>query len=840
MALLGIDLGTTYSVVATPQKLEGKYFQNVRGVTVIKDSSNQRLTPSVVALSPQGELVVGRRAKSLAGRSPAPILFVKRHMGEDTELELGDRRLLPEMVSAEILRFLKEMVEKQLGEEVEEVVVSVPAYFDTGQKQKTREAAELAGLTVGEIVQEPVAAALSYCAEDERDPLTLMTYDLGGGTFDVSLLRRKEGTFEILEFDGDPRLGGCDFDKRLARWIVDRLSAGYALDLDPQSPEWSQVLLWAETAKLKLTDHELFEIRELNTGIVDARGEPVSVDGLEISRETFENLISEDVERTIQLCRRALEKAELRPEDLDEIVMVGGSSRIPLVSRRLEEEFGRRPRLADPDLAVAVGAAIVARSLGRRVGPLKLDPIPESTGLAALQLTGKVEPSPRRPAVAGCRLTLVPADGSSTQSRTVGDDGGFLFQVPLVVGADHELSLRVETHDGTELFTHRFTVRRHAVDAVPEQGVPDVLPPTNVLAKPISIMTVTGLKAVAEAKTALPYEAQVPARTTDQTGEVHVPIYEADREIGEIVVEAVPRDLPVGSRVEIWLTLRSDFFIDGRATIPAAGIESRTSIRIPPIRVKSLGELQEEFLVLDRRSSEALAQADRGQAFKIAPPLKAALKRARQLLYEERDPEPAKAQELLAEIEGHLRQLSTWRPDPPVEQFEATRRELAEELLPQLGTGNRGKVEHEARFKAIVEMAEEALEAKNEAGWGDANRRLDDLRERILSTLEERHRRASGDGGAKQPPEPRALKLKLGMHLTRLREESRRKGLFDELAGAFDLCAKNLQEIDASSANAMVPLAEYYENHHQPLEAKVSGSRTSRSKKLGWVQALVK
>lgn len=832
MAVVGIDLGTTYSVITTPQQFDGEHFETVRGVTIIKDDYKQRITPSVVAVDKRGNVFVGRRAKARAGLKPEPVMFVKRSMGEEKEYTLGDRTLRPEEVQAEILRYLKQMAEKQMGETISEAVITVPAYFTTLQKQKTKEAGELAGLQVEKILMEPVAAALMYCYDDQRDPLTIMTYDLGGGTFDVAILKKERGAFEIKAFDGNRYLGGYDFDKALAYWIVDRLKdKNYQLELDPKISEHrvilSKLLVSAETVKQKLSALETYVLIDENSGIQDTNEEPISIN-VEVSRETFENLIKDKIDETIELCRRAIEKAGIEPQTIDEIVMVGGSSRIPLVSRCLEAEFGRKPKLVDPDLCVGVGAAIMARQLGQHIGALKLGHIPESTSLSTIQITGTLEPTEKIQEVAGCMVVLTSTDGSFSRKQTISDQGGFLFPgIPLAVEGENTFHLVVEDRNGQEVLTHNFTVRREA-GGTPTQSLAGL--ETNILAKPIFIMTVSGLHTVAEEKTSLPYQCHVSAQTMDQKGEVRIPVYEDTYQIGEIVVESVPTDLAIGSQVEITLNLRSDFYIDGKAHIPAVNIEGQTTIQIPSVVVKSLGDLQDEYFRLKGQADEALAQADRGQAFKIAPRLKAALEASQKLLYKERDPNLARAQELLAEVETLIRQLGGWQPDPPAEQFEGMKQEIERELLPDLYAKNPAANNgyYEGQLKAVSQMAEKALADKDENRWTDANRKLDELRNRILAAIEQEDRRrqrqtAGGSDQKEEPPDPRMIKLKLGMDLTHLREEAKRRNLLPELEADFAACEKTLKTIDPGGADALPRLFEYYENQHQPLQAKVTG-----------------
>ncbi|MGD2086290.1 MAG: Hsp70 family protein [Candidatus Aminicenantes bacterium] len=836
MAVVGIDLGTTYSVIGTPQKFAGKYFEQVRGMTIIKDDYNQRINPSVVALDQQGNLLVGRRAKARAGFQPEPIMFVKRFMGQAKKFKLGKQVFRPEQVSAEILRYLKAMAEKQMGEKIEEVVITVPAYFSNLQKQKTKEAGELAGLRVGKILQEPVAAALAYFHDDDRDPLTIMTYDLGGGTFDVAILQKQGGVFEIKSFDGDPNLGGCDFDKKLAFWIIDRLKEqGFQLDIDLKSPAWSKIMIMAETAKIKLSDQDMYDLIEPNTGITDAKGEPVSID-LQISRQTFESLINDYIDQTIYFCRRAVEKIKpsLEYKEIDEIVMVGGSSRIPLVSQKLEALFGKKPKLMEPELSVAIGAAIMAQRLSRQVGPLKLGYLPETTSYSSIQITGTVQPTEQLPDITGSKVILTPGDGSQPLQQSVSEQGGFIFsQVPLAAETTNKFTLRVENASGQEVVTHNFSIRQEAASK-PTQTLDGL--ETNILAKPIFIMTVSGLHLVASERTPLPCECHVPGQTMDQTGEVRIPIYEDNAQIGEILVEQVPTDLPVGTRVEINLNLRDDFYIDGKAHIPSANLNVQTTIRIPPVKEKDITQLQDEYFKIRQKAEEALAQADRSQAFRIAPRLKKALEESQKILYKERDPNLARAQQLLAEVETLIRKLSGWKPDPPPDQLEQIKREIEEDLLPQLMTlkSNIEEGNYQEQLKAIGRMGDKALAEKNDILWADAYHRLEELRNRIVSSIEHEERKhqrqTSGIGKQKEePPNPQAIKLKLGLDLTQLREKVRRRERLSEFETDFSACEQALKGIKPDEADAMARLLEYYENWHQPLQARVIGSKIGKS-----------
>ena len=810
MAMIGIDLGTTNSVVTTPQSFEGKFFERIRGITLIKDAYNQRFTPSVVAQTARGELVVGRRAKNRAGLSPPPITSIKRRMGESTRTSLGDRDLLPEEVSAEILRHLKAMAEQQMGEPVEQAVVTVPAHFTQLQKQKTREAAELAGLEVGDIVLEPVAAALAYCHDDQRDPLTIMTYDLGGDTFDVAVLRKEGGELSILALDGDRYLGGCDFDKRLASWILDQLNEGmYELEAPEGSPAWAKLMVYAEWAKIRLSSSEITELMELSTGIVDENGEPVSIE-LEVPRSVLEEQIEAQIDQSVRLCRRALDKAEppISPEQVDEIVLVGGSSRIPMVSRKLEQAFDRKPRMENPDLCVALGAAMIARDLGRRMGPVKLGPIPERTSLASIQVTGQVLQTEQITAPSSCTVVLTPADGQVPTRQLVSNHGGFLFaQVPLAPDTANRFVLRLDDSGGQEILSYPLTVVREAVRATARTH-PE-LPPNNVLERPIYIMNGRGLPVV-RARTLMPHHCRTSTQTTNQSGMVQIPIFEGRCMIGEFLVR-VPADLPEGTLVKIDLTFSADFLVDMVARVDSVDIEERAAITLFPTESIGLAQLRNEYMAVSRIASKAFSRADAGQASAVISRLNSALAACQQELYK-RAPNLATGQELLAEVGSLVEQLGVLALDPPPEKLDELLLEI-EHQLPALVRNDVGAAMHLwPTLHCLTSLAHEALIARDAAAWKDAYVRSQELRREVDLAL-----------AAALPEDPRSIKLKLAMALSRLRQDARNSNKYEDLAPAFSRCSSKLKDIDADRSDAIQRLDRYNKNDYRPLKAQVTG-----------------
>ncbi|WP_010582036.1 Hsp70 family protein [Schlesneria paludicola] len=370
--IVGIDLGTTNSVVAII----------VDGKPLVLDEAGEKLLPSVVGINPQGQLVTGVAARNqLAAFPDRTVASIKRQMGRMDPVALGDQTFTPPEISAMILRRLRDRASRAIGQPVNRAVITVPAFFDENQRQATREAAGLAGLTVERIINEPTAATLVYHA-GSHDRKQIAVYDFGGGTFDVSIVRMEAGVIEVLSSRGDVHLGGDDLDQVLVNHVADQFQTEHGVDLRKNSQARYRLWLACEQAKRRLSTDETVEITE--EFIAEKAGQPLHLTAT-VTREEFEELIEPFVARTIDSLDEALRESGLTIHQLDDLVLVGGSTRIPLVEARLREEFQREPsRAVDPDLAVALGAAVQAAMIdGRSAGPVLVDVTGHTLGIEA-------------------------------------------------------------------------------------------------------------------------------------------------------------------------------------------------------------------------------------------------------------------------------------------------------------------------------------------------------------------------------------------------------------------------------------------------------------------------
>ena len=373
--VIGIDLGTTNSVVSVMEGGEP---------TVITNPEGSRITPSVVGFTKDGQRLVGQLAKRQAVSNPdRTISSIKRHMGEsDYKVEIDGKGYTPQEISAMILQKLKADAEAYLGETVTQAVITVPAYFNDSQRQATKDAGKIAGLEVLRIINEPTAAALAY-GLDKDDDETVLVFDLGGGTFDVSILELSGGTFEVLATNGDTHLGGDDFDQKIMDWMVEEFKKENSIDLSQDKMAAQRLKEAAEKAKIELSSMTQTNIN-LPFITADASG-PKHLD-LTLSRAQFDQMTRDLVERTMEPTKKAMADADLTGSDIDKIILVGGSSRIPAVQEAIRTILNKEPsKGVNPDECVSVGAAIQGGVLvGEVKDVLLLDVTPLSLGIETL------------------------------------------------------------------------------------------------------------------------------------------------------------------------------------------------------------------------------------------------------------------------------------------------------------------------------------------------------------------------------------------------------------------------------------------------------------------------
>ncbi len=715
MSACGIDLGTTNSCIVV---VDGE------GGRLIADDHGNATFASVVHAGADGRRSVGQAARNRMGELPPPVVAVKRLMGTNETVLLGRERKTPVEVSAMILTFLRELAQSRKGREIDRAVVTVPAYFSHIQRQQTDEAGRLAGFREVVTLLEPVAAALAYSLASERDALRIFAYDLGGGTFDATVLEKDDcGGISVLAFGGDPFLGGEDVDGRLAKLLLARLQErGYLLDLDLARPEdasrFQRLQFWAELAKRELSTRE--EVTLARQGLFeDQAGNLVDLD-LAIDRRSLETCAADLVERSIAASLATLEKAAVSPQSIDEVIMVGGMSRMPLVQRRLAEALGRQPKVVDPDLIVARGAAIKAREVfGEQAvtaSGLRLElRYPDRTDGLRVRISGRFD----RP-LSGHTVYLM--GDREERSQELGGSDRFTFEdVELVPESENLLSLAVEDAAAR-------SVLERQVRIVHDPGCrPIVRSPGSVVTRPIQVRTLDGLLPLFKANTALPFADSYLFETADQSGSIVVPIWEDNHEVTRLEIRDLPPGLKMGTTVVVHLEAQSDYRIVATARIPEIDKSASVDFRIAPADTARLTP--------ETVASELAALRDEARRAAVACPADEALAvfevKLRGLVDEietelsEPQPNRARLHDKLAEV----RALIDWLPAPEKEShLQPPFGEFSERLTAILSRAIECRHarlgEAQPLAEALREQARKAWAAKDPIAWRRVNDQL--------------------------------------------------------------------------------------------------------------------
>ncbi|GAB5541645.1 MAG: Hsp70 family protein [Sandaracinaceae bacterium] len=720
---VGIDLGTTNSEVALLDPSE-------KDLIVYADRFGRRTIPSAVCWDPKKEeILVGRAARNRRGREPGPVESIKRKMGRDVSVQIGPHEMSPEQISAKILETLRESMRAHLQEQTGEVevrvsraVITVPAYFDAPQVEATREAGELAGLDVLGILQEPTAAAIYHTWKRQLGDGNFLVYDLGGGTFDVSILRCLAGEYQVLAIDGDNYLGGDDFDRRFAEHLrKDLVSRGYALALDVQNDADDQLRFLrlvhlAQGIKESLSTAEVIPVNE--HGVVeDKDGESVDYEG-EVGRAQWEAAVSDLVDTTLECCRRALADAEKNAgvtlADIDHVVLVGGSTRVPYVVRRVTEELCAKSKSAAPlqdevDTCVALGAAVHAAqlgglSLGDEHGRVTLRSPLVGQG-ETLRLALDVDAAPE--GVDG--VALVGADGGVLAEAALEGVPARGLKLQVALGPDATQPVTLELRSGSEakaqlgFALYRGDVRPRASS----------LSQPSVIAKDISVEVLRAgrrERRVLLAKgTGLPAEASHTFFTGDKSGAVVLRLLQNRLPIKTLMV-SVTEDVAVGTPVELTLKCDDAMRIEAKATV--AGQELWANIEPAREKVRGAAEV-EALLVRAEAASTNLWGHDAHYYRREVEPLVTGV---REVIGTDPDKLAAlcaKLEQLLEHFQGESEGMS-----PPMHRFEgvmdALRRTVyrAEGLLLGMDKGA-----WEERIEDLTSRGLHAWEDSDPGGW---------------------------------------------------------------------------------------------------------------------------
>ncbi|MCK6622021.1 MAG: Hsp70 family protein [Calditrichaceae bacterium] len=746
--IIGIDLGTTNSCVAIKGGNQHCYTPpRITGYSVVLDRLKRRFTPSVLYYTGDREnpYEIGHKAKqSVDGQYP-PVMFAKRHLGTDKKFPIGDDKYItPVEVSAEVLKYLKSMAEERLGKKIYKAVVTVPAYFGLAQKSLTKEAMEMAGFIVDDdryIIIEPVAAALTYTRMVEQESHKIMVYDLGGGTFDTTILQKEGDFIEVVGFGGDHALGGYNFDLLLADYIIDKLKAdGYQLELDTEkNPEdkirYTKLMIEVENAKIELSKGVEYKLRKPAI-FKDQKGDPVDLN-MDLNRPLFESLIREKIDYTMELCKETLQKTSFDIGQIGQIILVGGSSYIPLVAQRLREEFGKEPEFVEPDLAVALGAAIQASQFGVTIEQkvrVKFDLMPAVTMFPEENISGVATSLNGEPLPAGYVAEINNHLGTFKENAPLSEEGGFFFKVPVQENSENIYAIRIVNAAG-EIEAETELSISHAEDAdIP--AVSDQIVSTK-LSKTIFVKRDSGMAELAEEGVHLPYEKREPFSIIKK-GEIdpmeeldlNVELYEGDLFLGDVNVTGIPGTIESGEPVLVGIKITPDYKIHASAFIPSLGLEGKSVFSMNTEKVKSREELLEDLHNLENEWEGLKLLLNREDLAKAGVRIDRALKRAKEYL-SGHDPDTSEGSKVVASLKQMLRDLRGKGPlvlRPSKDEFNKLCDDTRQQIKEAESKSQKARdMEMEKTLDTIIMQARQAFDLRDQENWNLGYRQVEEL-----------------------------------------------------------------------------------------------------------------
>lgn len=817
--IVGIDLGTTNSVIAIPGHFDGNG-QIFGPVTVLFDDVQRLIQASAVAVV-EGELVVGDDAKAMAEGGHPIVRFWKKYMGTNEKFPVGDEMWSPEQLSAAVLKLLVSSAEKRLGVTIRRAVITHPACFDVLAIKATRDAATAANLDADRtLLMDPVAAAMAYTYEDARPNVRVLVYDLGGGTFDITLVVRTFGKMDPTSFGGNRELGGYNFDKKIATKMLQGLrEEGYALKFDADNPQkdprWTTLLHYAEQVKHKLTDSEKANIRE-NGVFKDDSSPPKNVLlSFSLTEPEFRTMIEPEIKLTIDETRKVLDKAGMAPSDVDYLVLVGGSSRIPAIRGRLKQEFGLEPQFDEDvlDLSVAAGAAMIAAASGSSSSGVFLNHVPDETDDVTLAISGRVDASEtiKDPS----KHTVVVTGGASEEIRTqTGTDGGFYVDIELFENEENPLRVTITSPQG-EMVLDRSVVVVHNVDASPPPA-----PPVPLLAKAIFVDTMHSLDEIAPENARLPYQRSHSFRTIAELTEIQVDIYQDDIQLSTLLLRDFSHPIPPRCQVDLTVRIDRDYSMNITANAPAVSITKTQEIKLTPLVMPSSDELREEYSSLKRQYESMLEYTlDCPAKARNAAEVHRLADEITDLLTDEH-PERMQLYMLLKKLSVKMKELSSAGKLRPTKVEMTKKFTDARALLPKAEAKDESlRAQHlGATLQRLHEHADRAYATLEAAAWQQISERMDEIC-RLLKRVVEG---GNGAGGGDLAPAP-ILKTMMDQMLAETKQQfaSKKSSLsptqVEQIQNQLNQAQEKLEAVDIGSAAAQQQIIGVFIDHIKPV-----------------------